>query len=80
MMHAIGSWHEQARTDRDKYIEILLENIDPSLVRNFKKRPTQDNNYYDVGSTMQYFPYVSKFLDSNILAKFLECHVVYINS
>lgn len=80
MMHAIGSWHEQSRTDRDKYMDILWENINPSFVQNFKKSPTQDNNYYDIGSTMQYYPYVSKFLDSNIWAKYLECHVIHIHS
>ena len=56
--HALGMWHEQSRPDRDQYIEILEENIEPDKLRNFNRRKTFQVDYhgqfYDYGSIMHY--------------------------
>lgn len=37
IMHALGFIHEQNRTDRDDYVEILWDNMDPNFKINFEK-------------------------------------------
>jgi hypothetical protein len=41
IMHALGFTHEQNRFDRDKYIKLNRENIDPAKIVNFEKMPEE---------------------------------------
>jgi hypothetical protein len=54
--HSLGLWHEQSRRDRDDYIEIVWENIDPNQQHNFDKhvQDGEDLGEYDYGSIMHY--------------------------
>lgn len=57
-MHAFGVWHEQSRADRDDYIEINYDAIDPELAYNFDNygfNETDDRRVsYDFDSVMHY--------------------------
>ena len=55
-MHALGIYHTQARTDRDSYVKIHFENVDPAQKVNFNKQ-TGTSTFglpYDFGSVMHY--------------------------
>ena len=60
-MHAFGFHHEQVRTDRNKYIEVNMDNIeDTDPARRQFKIQENSNAYglpYDGGSIMHYSPY-----------------------
>jgi hypothetical protein len=55
-MHALGIFHEQARPDRDNYININWENIQDGRDYNFKTKMSTETlgNEYDYGSVMHY--------------------------
>lgn len=42
LLHALGFWHEQARADRNLYVEVMWENILEGLMYNV----TQLTPYY----------------------------------
>uniref|UniRef100_A0A672Z0V2 Metalloendopeptidase n=1 Tax=Sphaeramia orbicularis TaxID=375764 RepID=A0A672Z0V2_9TELE len=57
-LHALGFWHEQSRSDRDDYVDIMWDRIEPGKEHNFK---TYDDTLssalgvpYDYGSVMHY--------------------------
>ena len=58
ILHGLGFWHEQSRPDRDEYVSILTENIQPFAVNNFVKQDhTKVNSLgsqYDYNSIMHY--------------------------
>jgi hypothetical protein len=56
--HAAGLWHEQTRHDRDQFVVVRLENVQPGMEHNFTLYPDgRDEGPYDYGSIMHYPPY-----------------------
>jgi hypothetical protein len=60
-LHAFGFYHEQSRYDRDDWITINWDNIQPGTLSNFAKADPADINLlgtaYDYGSVMHYGAY-----------------------
>ncbi|XP_063687286.1 tolloid-like protein 2 [Bolinopsis microptera] len=58
--HAIGFWHEHVRPDRDRFVKLREENIDPQSLHNFEKKNLTEINSlgerYDYNSIMHYSP------------------------
>ncbi|KRZ87567.1 Zinc metalloproteinase nas-4, partial [Trichinella sp. T8] len=61
LMHTAGFFHEQSRTDRDQYIQIIWKNIVPYNEDQFQKYDYRSLDTlgvgYDYGSIMHYGPY-----------------------
>jgi len=61
VLHSLGFWHEQSRTDRDSYIRIISRNIQRGMAYNFNKLTTHEalslGSSYDTGSVMHYSSY-----------------------
>ena len=58
-MHAIGFWHEHSRPDRDKYVEIISQNIEDGKESQFHIKHINQANLvgeYDICSVMHYHP------------------------
>lgn len=63
ILHALGFYHEHTRMDRDEHVEILMENIRPGAVRNFKKKSGNTFDVpYDISSILHYG---GKYFSSN---------------
>ncbi|KAK7883812.1 hypothetical protein WMY93_026935 [Mugilogobius chulae] len=55
LLHALGFNHEHKRSDRDRYIRVLTQNIIKGKEHNFKKvRTLNQGTPYDYGSVMHY--------------------------
>lgn len=54
MLHAMGTQHEQSRSDRMKMTSMLWKNIDTKNLNNFDMANTKNAEPYDYKSIMQY--------------------------
>ncbi|TRY82415.1 hypothetical protein DNTS_002492 [Danionella cerebrum] len=67
LLHALGFHHEQNRSDRDKHIQILYQNIIPAMAYNFDKQNTNNlGTPYDYNSVMHYPRQVFAFSSNNL--------------
>ncbi|KAF7992606.1 hypothetical protein HCN44_004950 [Aphidius gifuensis] len=60
LMHTLGIFHEQARADRDNFVDIHYENIMPGHLFDFNKQSLENTTYsyeYDYQSIMHYGSY-----------------------
>ena len=60
IMHALGFYHEHARSDRDQYIKIIDKNVRKGKHGNFNFQNDDDstrNFNYDYNSIMHYGPF-----------------------
>ncbi|KAJ8299485.1 hypothetical protein KUTeg_023545 [Tegillarca granosa] len=92
MCHAIGMVHEQSRSDRDKYVKIITENIRSDYIYNLRKHKTYDLDAYDYESVMQYglkdqdLEFLADaangltFYDAQDINHFYECANVFVHS
>lgn len=57
LLHTLGKFHEQSRTDRDDHVTINFDNIDPSNHDQFTKQENSDTMgvEYDYTSVMHYW-------------------------
>ncbi|XP_050929233.1 high choriolytic enzyme 2 [Lates calcarifer] len=71
VLHALGFHHEQVRSDRDDYVSILTQNIQPGKESNFQKVMTNNlGTTYDFNSVMHYSKYAfSKNRQPTIIAR-----------
>ncbi|XP_054643334.1 high choriolytic enzyme 1-like isoform X2 [Dunckerocampus dactyliophorus] len=54
-MHTLGFVHERSRSDRDRYVTIVWDNIMQEHIHNFRKHATSNlNSPYDYDSVMHY--------------------------
>ncbi|XP_036860644.1 meprin A subunit beta isoform X2 [Manis javanica] len=58
LLHALGFWHEQSRSDRDDYVRIIWDRIQPDKEHNFNTYDDQVSDSlnipYDYTSVMHY--------------------------
>jgi len=82
LLHTLGFFHEQSRTDRDTYVKIIEKNIRSAALNNFAKYGKEIINdhgtSYDYCSIMHYGPYAfskNRGITIQVLKKNRKCNI-----
>jgi len=54
MLHALGHYHEQQRTDRNSFVSVIVANVNPSFLGNYNLQNGTLQGLYDYDSIMHY--------------------------
>lgn len=54
MLHALGFWHEQSRSDRNTYVQVNMDKVAKGYENNFQLEPGLAQGDYDYQSIMHY--------------------------
>ncbi len=54
LLHALGFWHEQERSDRESYVHVEAANIRPGMESQFDTQANTATGPYDLSSIMHY--------------------------
>lgn len=56
--HTLGFDHTQCRSDRDKFLQVFLDRVQPNMRHNFQKKSTNNEKFvpFDYSSIMIYAP------------------------
>jgi hypothetical protein len=54
ILHSVGAYHEQARSDRDQFVRVTIDDVIEGQRHNYDVRNGVDTGSYDFGSVMHY--------------------------
>ena len=72
MLHAMGAKHEQSRSDRDRMMSMVWENLPSDSLYNFQMGNTFNNQPYYYKSLMQYELDVRVYLREKTINNHIE--------
>ena len=50
LVHSLGFMHEHTRPDRDDFISVNFDNIQPGKEKNFERKPQGTSDFFEKGS------------------------------
>ncbi|MCZ6837435.1 MAG: M12 family metallopeptidase [Planctomycetota bacterium] len=81
LCHTLGFWHEQSRTDRDTFVDIITSNIESGHEHNFDKEQNwlSQSTSYDFDSVMHYgqFTFTDCLIPTPGLCETIVCRTGY---